>query len=291
MPELSRFNMDKSLLNRGRLVEDSLPDGLARIALGVQYRGTNYYGWQRQLKFLSVQQALEQALSKVADHPVSLVCAGRTDAGVHASGQVVHFDTWAKRQPQNWIKGANTLLPKDIAIRWALNVPASFHARFKALKRSYRYVIDNSPYRPALFNEYTSWEYRPLDTVAMNQAASQLLGTHDFSSFRAHGCQANNPIRTIEQIAVSSYLNYVILTIEANAFLYRMVRNIMGLLIAIGLGYRSCDTMTPVLLARSRQAAKSNTASPSGLCLCHVIYDEEFSIPQVPMIIFPFLSE
>lgn len=249
-----------------------------RIALGVEYDGHDFFGWQAQPGLKTVQGALEDALSKVANEPVHITCAGRTDTGVHATGQVIHFDTKAKRHVDAWMFGTNANLPPSIAIRWSRHVDYSFHARFKAISRRYRYVIYNHPIRPAILNTRTSWHYYPLDVDRMRTAASYLIGEQDFSSFRSSKCNSNSPMRNITDFTIERRGDFVIFEIEANAFLHHMVRNIAGSLMKIGTGFREVEWMQEVLAAKSRQAA-AETAPPGGLYLINVTYPDPYIFP------------
>lgn len=249
-----------------------------RIALGVEYDGHDFFGWQAQPGLKTVQGALEDALSKVANEPVHITCAGRTDTGVHATGQVIHFDTKAKRHVDAWMFGTNANLPPSIAIRWSRHVDYSFHARFKAISRRYRYVIYNHPIRPAILNTRTSWHYYPLDVDRMRTAASYLIGEQDFSSFRSSKCNSNSPMRNITDFKIERRGDFVIFEIEANAFLHHMVRNIAGSLMKIGTGFREVEWMQEVLAAKSRQAA-AETAPPGGLYLIRVTYPDPYIFP------------
>lgn len=250
-----------------------------RIALGIEYDGHNFHGWQRQPGGLeTVQGALEQSLSQIANEAIYLHCAGRTDAGVHATGQVVHFDTKAKRHLDAWVYGVNAYLPKEICVRWSRKVDLKFHARFKAISRRYRYIICNHPIRPAILGSKTSWHYYPLDVDKMRLAASYLIGEQDFSSFRAAKCNSNSPMRNITDFQIERKGDYVIFEIEANAFLHHMVRNIAGVLMKIGGGFKDPDWMAEVILAKSRQAA-AETAPPGGLYLIAVKYPEPYNFP------------
>ena len=254
--------------------------GVSRIALGIEYKGARYRGWQRQENGVpSVQAALEKALSQVAAEPVSLMCAGRTDAGVHASGQVVHFDTRVERPLKAWIMGGNANLPPDISVTWARVMPAEFHARFKAFARRYRYVIYNDPIRPAHLAEEVTWNHRPLDVARMREAAAHLVGTHDFTSFRAVQCQAKSPVKTVHHLEVIEHGRFIVIDVRANAFLHHMVRNFAGVLMTIGAGEREPGWVAEVLAARDRRAG-GVTAHPYGLYLVQVEYPPEFELPQ-----------
>lgn len=209
-----------------------------RIALGIEYDGSRYFGWQRQREVISVQAELETALSRIANHPVSIQCAGRTDAGVHATGQVIHFDTEANRAEGAWTLGLNSNLPPDIAVRWVKQVDESFHARFSATARRYRYVIYNHNYRPAILGSGVSHYHETIDAELMHQAGQSLLGEHDFSTFRAVACQSNTPWRNVTHLCVSRSGPYIVLDIKANAFLHHMVRNITGSLLLVGQGLK-----------------------------------------------------
>jgi tRNA pseudouridine38-40 synthase len=254
--------------------------GVYRIALGVEYKGSRYRGWQRQREGVrSVQETLERALSEVAAEPITLECAGRTDASVHASGQVVHFDTRVERPLIAWVMGANANLPGDISVCWAKVMPADFHARFKACARRYRYVIYNDPVRPAHMAEEVTWNHRPLDVGRMREAARLLVGTHDFSSFRALKCQAKSPIKTVHHLNVIEHGRFIVLDVRANAFLHHMVRNFAGVLMTIGAGERPVEWVSEILAARDRRAG-GVTAHPYGLYLVQVEYPEPFELPQ-----------
>lgn len=257
----------------------SLPDGILRFAMKVEYDGSNYSGWQRQQHSPSVQETLEACLSKVADEPIAVVCAGRTDAGVHASSQIVHFDSEANRAEHNWMLGCNGVLPADIKVCWVKSVPGQFHARFSALSRSYRYIIYNKTYSPAILSKSLTWWRKPLDSDKMNEAVRLLLGEHDFSSFRAARCAANSPVRMLRSASVIRVNDFVILEITANAFLQQMVRNIVGVLLQIG----SSDlpaTHIAELLALKDRTKSAPTAPPNGLYLVDVEYASEFCLPE-----------
>jgi tRNA pseudouridine38-40 synthase len=209
-----------------------------RYAVGVEYDGTAFHGWQIQDGVRTVQEQIQQALSQVANHSVKVQCAGRTDTGVHAFGQVVHFDTDSKRSDRNWILGANVNLPHDVNVNWVKQVPDDFHARFSAISRSYRYLIFNGFTRSSIWRNRAVWERRSLDLTLMQTAAQSLIGTHDFSSYRAVGCQAKSPVRTISRLELTKIGDIISIELEANAFLHHMVRNIAGVLISIGCGDR-----------------------------------------------------
>lgn len=249
-----------------------------RIALGIEYDGTNYFGWQRQSEGRTIQGCVEQALSCVADHPVGVVCAGRTDTGVHATGQIVHFDTQSIRESRNWVRGCNANLPADIRVQWATQVPDSFHARFAAVQRHYRYIILNRPDASALLCNRVCGEYMCLDTDRMAAAGRRLLGVHDFSSFRAAACQAKSPVRTIYELEVQRSGDFIYLDVRANAFLHHMVRCIAGVLIAIGRGEQQPAWVEELLAARDRTLSGFN-ATPAGLYLVAVQYPPEFALP------------
>ncbi|GLS26672.1 tRNA pseudouridine(38-40) synthase TruA [Marinibactrum halimedae] len=256
------------------------PEGMHRVALGVEYNGTAFRGFQVQSHdSLTVQGYLHEALSQVAAEPITLVCAGRTDSGVHATGQVVHFDTLASRPPKAWFMGANTKLPDGIAIRWAQAVMPQFHARFSAQSRTYRYLIHNVPTRPALMAKQVTWDKRKLNIDAMRQAASVLVGEHDFSAFRASQCQAKHPVRRIDYLHIGVRGDFIIVEIRANAFLHHMVRNIVGVLLAIAAGEADVGWAEQVLSSRDRTQG-GVTAHPYGLYLVDVVYDECFGLPK-----------
>lgn len=250
-----------------------------RIALGLEYLGTDYHGWQRQRSLCSVQGSLEAALSQIANHPVEVTCAGRTDRGVHASGQVVHFDTTAQRREAAWILGCNTILPASVRVQWACPVAADFSARFSAVSRRYRYVVYNREINSALFANLATWHYRRLDAEKMQEAADYLLGEQDFTSLRSTECQASTPIKTIEFARLTRTRDFVILDIKASGFLHHMVRNIMGVLLPIGEGKHPPARMAEVIAARNRSAA-GVTALPNGLYLVEVGYPAKYNLPK-----------
>lgn len=255
-----------------------------RIALGVEYNGSAYYGFQLQKNDLpTIQGELERALTQVAGgEPVRLICAGRTDAGVHACEQVLHFETSVLRKPAGWLFGSNRYLPRDISVHWVKQVPEHFHARFSARRRRYRYVIYSDPVRPALLGDGVTWTHKELDLVKMNQAARYLLGTHDFTSFRDSDCQAKSPVKTLDGICLTQHGHFIVLDIRASAFLHHMVRNIAGTLMKIGAGDKPVAWMPQVLQARQRAAAGA-TAPAYGLYLVQVEYPEEFDLPERPL--------
>lgn len=248
-----------------------------RIALGISYQGTCYHGWQTQVGLRTIQSTLEEAIANVADHSVTLTCAGRTDKGVHAVGQVAHFDTHALRSNHAWLLGINSHLPHDIRIDWLREMSDEFHARFSAKTRRYRYIIYNATRCSALWNHYTTHCYQPLNETCMQTAAHYLVGEHDFSSFRAVGCQSRSAIRHVYQLTVVRHDRYVMIDVIANAFLHHMVRNIAGLLIWIGSGKHDPSWANDVLLAKDRTQA-AITAKSNGLYLAEVVYPENFSI-------------
>ena len=249
-----------------------------RWAVGLEYDGSSYAGWQTQESAPSIQAVVERALSTVADHPVTLTGAGRTDAGVHALQQVAHFDASAVRSARSWVYGANTQLPPDVAALWAVQVPETFHARYSASSRTYRYVILNRGTRPALGRNRVCWVHAPLDQDRMVQAASTLVGEHDYSAFRSSECQSRTPIRRVEAIDVRREGRYVIIEAHANAFLHHMVRNIAGVLIRIGLGEAEVGWAREVLEGRDRRLG-GVTAPAGGLYLVAVSYPGEFGLP------------
>ena len=251
-----------------------------KYALAVEYRGTAYCGWQRQPHCESIQQHLETALGFVANHSLDLACAGRTDAGVHALAQVAHFESDAERSNRAWVLGANCRLPRDIRLQWVRPVADDFHARFNATARAYRYIVLNAEVPSAIFNDLCSWEFRPLDHEAMHECAQQLLGEHDFSSFRAIGCQAKSSTREVLEISVTRRGQLVCLDIKANAFLYHMVRNIAGSLVAVGRGERDSAWFGELLAARDRSLADV-TAPAAGLYFLRAWYDSVFDLPEI----------
>jgi tRNA pseudouridine38-40 synthase len=249
-----------------------------RIAAILEYDGSNFCGWQMQNGDRTVQGAVETALSKVADQALRVTVAGRTDTGVHACGQVIHFDTDTRRKDFEWLRGANSNLPADVAMLWVGEVEASFHARFAAIGRRYRYVILNRAVRPTFLARRVSWDHRPLDVAAMQLAAQYLIGAHDFTSFRAAQCQAKDPVRELRRLDVARQQEFVIIEVEANGFLHHMVRNIAGVLSSVGAGEQSPAWVHEVLLARDRSAG-GVTAAADGLYLMRVQYPPHYRLP------------
>ncbi len=250
-----------------------------RIALGLSYNGQAYQGWQSQRSGLTVQDKLEAALAKFAAQRISTLCAGRTDAGVHALMQVVHFDTDKERDPHAWTRGTNAYLPRDIAVQWAMPVARAFHCRASATSRRYAYVLLESAIRPSVEIGRVGWAFRSLNGAAMQQAAHYLLGEHDFSSFRAAECQALSPIKNLMAVQIHQRGAYWRIEFEANAFLHHMIRNIMGCLVQIGQGKKPPEWIAEVLAARNRRAA-APTFSPDGLYFLGPRYDAQWGIPD-----------
>jgi tRNA pseudouridine38-40 synthase len=250
-----------------------------RIAVAIEYDGSGYAGWQTQQSLRTVQELIERAFSAVAAEPVSLICAGRTDTGVHARWQVAHFDSSATRSQRGWVMGANTGLPADISVLWARPVPNHFHARYSAEARTYRYIILNRGSRPALASKRATWIRKPLDHERMAEAAVGLCGRQDFSAFRSSQCQSRSPIRILEKLTVQRDREWVLIEVTANAFLHHMVRNIAGLLIAVGRGEASPDWAREVLAGRDRTRAAA-TAPADGLYLWAVRYPKAFNLPE-----------
>jgi tRNA pseudouridine38-40 synthase len=249
------------------------------LALAVSYNGQAYQGWQSQASGQTVQDQLETALSKFAATRITTLCCGRTDAGVHGVMQVVHFDTDVQRPTHAWVRGPNALLPRDIAVQWAKEVPAEFHCRASALSRRYAYALLESPVRPSFEAGRVGWSCRPLDIGVMQSAARRLLGEHDFSSFRASACQALSPIKDMQRLDIAKSGAYWRFEFEANAFLHHMIRNIMGCLVYIGQGRQPPEWMTQVLLARDRKAA-APTFSPDGLYFLGPRYAAHWGLPE-----------
>ncbi|HSV44456.1 MAG TPA: tRNA pseudouridine(38-40) synthase TruA [Ramlibacter sp.] len=250
-----------------------------RLALGISYNGQAYQGWQSQPSGLTVQDKLEAALSQFAAVPLSTVCAGRTDAGVHGLMQVVHLDTDLRREEFSWVRGTNRFLPGDIAVEWARPVPDAFHSRASATARRYAYVVRESAVRPSVDAGRVGWVFRALDAQAMRQAADLLAGQHDFTSFRASGCQARSPVKTLAPIAIARRGGYWRFDFQADAFLHHMIRNIMGCLLTVGHGLQPPGWMGQVLAARSRDAA-APTFSPDGLYFLGPVYPPQWNLPE-----------
>lgn len=249
-----------------------------RIALGIEYDGTDFFGWQRLSHGSTVQGVVEEALSFVADHPVAVTCAGRTDSGVHARCQVVHFDSHAGRSERSWMLGTNSQLPSTVGVRWVVPVDEAFHARYGAVGRRYRYTILNRSARPALDARYVAWERQPLDTDAMQRASQALIGENDFSAFRTLACQAKSPRRNVHSIQIDRMGDRIDIDIQANAFLHHMVRNIVGSLLPIGRGERPESWLAELLAGHDRSLA-GPTASASGLCFICPIYPAASGLP------------
>ncbi len=251
-----------------------------RIALGVEYDGSGYYGWQSQPDVPNVQDALQAALSGIAGEGISVLAAGRTDTGVHALEQVVHFDTGSSRPLGAWVRGTNALLPRDIAVLWALPVTEEFHARFSAQARSYQYVLVNRPSRLGVHHGKVGWFHAPLDVESMREAAGHLLGRHDFSSFRSAECQAKTPVKHLQRLDIRQLGDTLIFDLTADAFLHHMVRNILGCLVYVGKGKHPPSWMKEVLEHRNRTHA-APTFAPDGLYLKRIHYDRKWNLPQL----------
>jgi tRNA pseudouridine38-40 synthase len=268
-----------------------------RIVLGVQYDGMHWHGWQTQSDGHTVQDRLEYALEQFARQPIATNCAGRTDTGVHALEQVVHFDTDLDRETFSWVRGVNAFLPPSIAVRWACEVPRSldgkseddFHARFSARARTYHYVLYNHPIRSPLLAGRAGWVFRPLDVEAMRLAAGHLVGTHDFSAFRAAECQAKTPVKTMYSIDIDRRGDLIVFTLRATAFLHHMVRNIVGSLILTGNGNQPPEWVKQVLDGRDRSLA-APTFMPDGLYLARIEYDSRWQLPQESGSAIPWLA-
>jgi tRNA pseudouridine38-40 synthase len=259
---------------------------VVRLALGIEYCGCNYEGWQSQPHGRTVQNVLESAIRQIAAEPVAVTCAGRTDTGVHASAQVVHFDTSAIRPQNAWVRGVNTYLPEGVAVTWACEVDGRFHARFSAITRRYRYVLLNRPVRSALLHGRVGWYHSPLDASLMQQAADLLVGVHDFSAFRAAQCQAKTPVRDLRVAQVTRAGDWVVFDFEANAFLHHMIRNLVGALIYVGNGNHPPSWFEDLLNMRDRRLSPP-TFSPDGLYLCGVEYPNDWNLPGRGRIIAP----
>ena len=260
-----------------------------KFAIGVSYCGTGLEGWQSQPTGNTVQDLLERALAEISGARIALTAAGRTDAGVHASAQVAHFETNADRPESAWVRGANSLLPDAIAVQWAVPVAEEFHARYSALSRTYRYVLYGHAVRPTLLAGRVGWFHLPLDLERMREAASLLVGEHDFSSFRSAECQAKSPVRTIEEVTIRTRGAYILFDFTANAFLHHMVRNLVGSLVYVGKGKHPPGWMSELIAARDRQRA-APTFAADGLYLCRVTYDARWGLPAFPEMM-PFDEE
>lgn len=249
-----------------------------RLALGLEYDGASFRGWQTQPDDRGVQDCVETALTQIAGGPVSTICAGRTDSGVHALDQVIHFDTDVARPTTAWVRGVNRFLPPSVAVRWARVVGHDFHARYGAKRRRYDYWIVNAPVRSPLAHQRAGWVFRHLDENAMQRAAQHLIGRHDFTSFRSAECQASTPVRNVERLTVERRGPLLQISVSANAFLHHMVRNVVGSLVYVGVGRRPADWARDVLNARDRAAA-APTFAAAGLYLTRVEYDQAFGLP------------
>ena len=252
-----------------------------RIALGIEYDGAAFCGWQTQPSGCGVQDHLQRALARFADAPIEVTAAGRTDAGVHASAQVVHFDAPVRRDPYSWTRGTNTFLDERARVLWAAEVPDEFHARFAARSRTYRYLLLDAPVAPAILRGRVGWYHRPLDVAAMQEGACALLGTHDFSALRDAQCQAKSPVRELLEARVARAGNLVAFTFRANAFLHRMVRNAVGALVYVGAGRQPPGWIGELIAGRDRRRA-APTFAPDGLYLAAVEYDPAFALPAFP---------
>ena len=256
---------------------------MQRFAIGIEFCGIRYRGWQTQQAGVpSVQETLEQVLSRIADEPIILHGAGRTDAGVHATNMVAHFDSNAIRPERGWLMGSNSQLPKDISIQWIKHMDHDFHARFKAVARRYRYVVYNAPQRPALLHKQVTHIYQPLDVEKMILAAQKFQGIHNFETFRAAACQSKQPVRNVSHCQLIEHGRYLVLDIQADGFLHHMVRNIMGCLLEIGQGLYGIDHIDTMFAAQDRKAA-GITAPPDGLYFIQAYYPEHFDLPQPPL--------
>ncbi len=251
---------------------------MMRIALGIEYDGSGFCGWQTQPSGRTVQDAVEHALSEIAGHPVATVCAGRTDAGVHALAQVVHFDTTALRPDSAWVRGVNALLPDTVAVTWMRVVDDRFHARYTAVERRYRYLLLDQPVRPAVNSRHVGWIHQRLELSPMHEGAAHLLGEHDFSAFRSSECQARTPVREVRRVAVERRGDMVVFELAANAFLHHMVRNIVGSLAYVGAGRRTPQWIGELLAGRDRSRA-APTIDAGGLYLAAVHYDARYELP------------
>jgi tRNA pseudouridine38-40 synthase len=285
----------KAYSRNGEVVADTVwPEGMQRVALSVEYNGSDFHGFQVQPGgVVTVQQALEVALSKVANETITLVCAGRTDAGVHATNQIIHFDTLAHRPEKAWVLGTRPHLPDTVSINWAANVAPQFHARFSAQARTYRYLICDRRNASGLLHHQITWSTRSLDINLMREGAACLVGEHDFTSFRAVQCQARSPVRQIHHLHIIRRGDLIIVEVQANAFLHHMVRNIVGVLLAVGAGEAPPGWVSSVLAARDRKQG-GVTAKPHGLYLVAVNYPDVFSLPAArpgPLFIQEYIGD
>jgi tRNA pseudouridine38-40 synthase len=260
-----------------------------RIALGVEYDGLTFSGWQSQTHGNTLQDVLEAALRAIAGIPIRTSCAGRTDAGVHAVGQVVHFDSTVDRPISAWVRGVNAHLPGTVAVRWAQVVSDEFHARYSAVARSYRYLLLNRPVRPALMRGRVGWQHTILNTDAMTAATAHLLGEHDFSAFRASGCQAKSPIRNLQSAAIAVQADLIVMDFTANAFLHHMVRNMVGALVDVGMGRHDPDWLVDLLNMRDRSQAPA-TYDAAGLYFVGVDYGPRWQLPRDSRMMTPFTT-
>ena len=277
----SNFISLETLMSETEIIET---EPTYTLAIAIEFLGTHYHGWQRQREVLGVQEALETAIGKVANEPVEVIAAGRTDASVHASNMIAHFTTHAYRPTHNWLRGVNSLLPDDIALRWIQPMPVDFHARFGAIARRYRYITLNQAQRPAILNHQVTHIYEPLDLEAMQQAAADIVGTHDFSSYRAAACQSNQPVRTISHANLFAHGQFIVFDIQADGFLHHMVRNLMGTLYAIGRHELEPADFLNILHKKDRTIAPP-TASGDGLYFINAYYPERFQslLPDAPL--------
>jgi tRNA pseudouridine38-40 synthase len=250
-----------------------------RIVVGLEYRGAGFCGWQSQPQRCGVQDALETAVSVIAGAKTGVTAAGRTDTGVHAAFQVVHFDTAVSRPLTAWVRGVNSHLPAGVAVLWAREVGEDFHARFAAIQRGYRYVLLNHPVRPGLNQGLIGWHHRPLDADAMNRGAAYLIGQHDFSAFRAAECQARSPVKTLHQLHIERHGDYLLCDFRADGFLHHMVRNLMGCLVQVGGGMQPPGWVGEILDSRDRTLA-APTFDAAGLYLTHIRYPAHFALPE-----------
>ncbi|ADU92393.1 tRNA pseudouridine(38-40) synthase TruA [Taylorella equigenitalis] len=260
-----------------------------RVALGISYDGRDFQGWQTQPNGLTVQDKLEAALREFTRHQVSTICAGRTDTGVHALGQVVHFDTEVDRNLESWIRGVNSHLPDSIRVRWSKIVPDSFSARFSAVSRTYVYLLRNERVMSPIWSGRAGWDFHNLDVESMNIAKEKMIGTHDFTSFRSSQCQASSPVRTLDLFKINAEGPFIIFTLRANGFLHHMVRNLIGTILYVGMG-RFSPSKIPDLIEAKNRMFTAPTFMPDGLYFARVDYPEEYEIPQLFDIESPFRS-